>query len=138
MVLVTSSFDYYLIGYELKYIRGDIYVNSMISSLSECLAYIFAGVLYMKIGMKNTLCLSFIIAFCGMISLILTTTMNEYWLSLFILGGKFGVSSTFNVAFLGSYYLFPPTILATAVGIENIIARVFTIFASFIAELKPR
>jgi nitrate/nitrite transporter NarK len=138
IVLVACSFDYYLIGYELKYIRGDIYINGIVSSTAEIFAYIFSGALYMKIGMKNTLCLSFIIAVAGMMALLLTTTDDEYWLSLFILCGKFGISSSFNIAFIGTYYLFPPNIVATALGIENISSRVATIFAPYVAELTPR
>ncbi len=43
---VASSFDYYLINFQLKYIDGDIYVNTIVSSVSEVTAYMVSGALY--------------------------------------------------------------------------------------------
>ena len=137
LVLVSSSFGYYLIGYDLKYIRGNLYINGIVSSTSECFAYLFAGKVYERIGLKYTLIISYTIGIAGMLSLILTTTDNQYWLSLFVLGSKFGVSASFNIAFIGIYYLFPTDIVATAFGISNTVSRVATIFAPYAAELKP-
>ena len=76
IVLVGCSFDYYVLGYELKYIRGNIYINGIVSSVAEILGYVLSGALYMRLGIKNTLCVSFIIALVGMLSLILTTTTD--------------------------------------------------------------
>jgi len=50
---------------------------------------------------------------------------------------KFGISCAKSTAYLANYSIFPVTIVATAFGICNIVARVSTIFAPFVAELKP-
>ena len=74
LVWMSASFGYYLIGYDLKYIRGNKYINGIISSSSECVAFLLAGVLINKIGIKFTLIISYIFAIAGMLTLIVTTT----------------------------------------------------------------
>jgi len=56
---------------------------------------------------------------------------------LFILGAKFGVSSSFNIVYIGTYDLFPISIVGTCYGICNIFARIACIVAPLFAELKP-
>ncbi len=53
-----------------------------------------------------------------------------------VLGAKFGVSATFNLAYVASAYLFPSIYSATAFGICNIFARITTILAPEVAEVK--
>ena len=64
---VASAFDYYLINFQLKYIEGDIYTNTIVSSVSEVTAYLVSGALYEKIGTKVSFVGSFIIAAIGSI-----------------------------------------------------------------------
>ena len=48
-----------------------------------------------------------------------------------------GVSGSFAMAFVGTYLVFPANIVATALGMCNIVARIATIFSPYIAEVKP-
>ena len=89
---ISASFCYYLIAYQLKYIKGDTFTNGLVSSGSECLAYVVSGLIFKIIGLKATLGLSYTISLIGMLSLILVKTENKALLSLFVLGSKFGVS----------------------------------------------
>ena len=136
-VWASASFGYYLIGYDLKYIRGNKYVNGIISSCSECVAFLVAGVMLKLVGVKKTLIVSYLIGLIGMFTLLLTTTENQVALSFMILGAKFGVSVVFVVAYVGNYSLFPTSIVGTTMGICNIFSRVSTIFAPYVAEVKP-
>ena len=136
-VWITASFGHYLISYQLKYIRGNIFINGIVSSVSECAGYLLAGILFKKVGLKATLTLSYSITLTGILCLLLTSTTNQFWLSIFILGAKFGISISFNIAFIGTYHLFPPSIIGTAFGICGVFGRVSTIFAPYVAELKP-
>jgi hypothetical protein len=92
MVWISASFGYYLIAYQLKYIRGDLYINYIISSISEIFAYLTSGIFIKFFGIKNTLLVSYIISLLGMLSIILIKTENKILISIFVLGGKFGVS----------------------------------------------
>lgn len=62
---LTSSFNYYMVGFLLKYFPGSIYVNGSISSLSECVACCMGGYIYSKLGVKKAFILSFGIAAVG-------------------------------------------------------------------------
>ena len=95
-IWVSSSFCYYLISYQLKYIKGNIYINGIISSLSEIAAYLASGILTDKFGMKNTLIGAYLIGIVGMVSLIMYDPtgddVNQLLVSIMVLGSKFGVS----------------------------------------------
>lgn len=69
-VWLAASFCYYLISYQLKYIKGDIFVNGIVSSLSECCAYALSGVFMKAVGIKNQLLVSYALAILGMVCLI--------------------------------------------------------------------
>jgi MFS family permease len=76
LVWVSASFCYYLISYQLKYIKGDIYVNGIVSSSSEIVAYGVSGVLMKLLGMKNNLVISYVLAILGMVCLITIPTQD--------------------------------------------------------------
>jgi hypothetical protein len=139
VVWLSASFGYYLIGYQLKYIKGDLYVNAVITSSSEIAAYLVSGFLFEKFGIKIVLSASFLISMMGMGALIAYQPHgdSQVLLSLFILGSIGGVSCAFNICYLGTHTLFPVSIVATAFGVCNCAARVFTIAAPYVAELPP-
>mmetsp|Transcript_24147 Transcript_24147/g.18397 ORF Transcript_24147/g.18397 Transcript_24147/m.18397 type:complete len:137 (-) Transcript_24147:64-474(-) len=45
IVWSVVSFAYYMINFQVKYIEGSIFTNTIFSSLSEFIAYILAGLL---------------------------------------------------------------------------------------------
>jgi hypothetical protein len=125
----------------LKYIDGNLFVNGFISSLSEIAAFFTSGFLLANIGLKQTLLLSFGCAMTGMVALIIYSPedhlVNQFLISLFVLGSKFGISQAMNLAYQGNVLLFPVSIVGSVFGVCNIFARSFTIFAPFVAELQP-
>ena len=72
-----------------------------------------------------------------MLSLVIFTDASQLFLALFILGSKYGVAQVFNLAYVGNQYLFDISLVSTTFAIGNFFARFTTIFAPFIAELKP-
>lgn len=137
MIWTSGSFNYYLIAYQLKYIQGNLFINTIVSSTSEVCAFIFSGVLINKYGIKKTLVGSNILAIAGMSALTLDLQGHQILLPLCILGSKFGVACGFNVAFVSNVQLFPVSFVATSMGYCNIFSNVGTIFAPYVAELKP-
>mmetsp|Transcript_16487 Transcript_16487/g.27996 ORF Transcript_16487/g.27996 Transcript_16487/m.27996 type:complete len:168 (+) Transcript_16487:1162-1665(+) len=137
VVWVSASFGYYLISYQLKYIKGDIFINGIISSSSEILAYLVSGYLASILGVKRVLLFSYLLAFAGMFCILVTQTDDQLLLALFILGSKYGISQVFNIAYVGNVLVFPTNIVGTTFGICNIFARFSTILSPFVAELKP-
>lgn len=101
-------------------------------------AFVTAGILLDKIGIKATLVVSYVVGLIGMFALIVTPKdVSQVAISFMVLGAKFGVSQAFVVSYVGNYALFPSSIVGTTMGICNIFSRVSTIFAPYVAELKP-
>lgn len=137
VVWVSSSFGYYLISYQVKYLKGNLYLNGVILTLSEVAAYALSVLIFKKLGLKLTFVLSYALAALGMLCLIFLKTENKYIIGMFIIGCRFGVSQTFNLAFIGNQMLFSISIVATSFGFCNAFARFATIFAPYVAELHP-
>ena len=70
IVWLSCSFGYYMINYQLKYLKGDIYINAFVTSGSEITAYLISGYLFEKFGLKMMLSISLMISIIGMGSLI--------------------------------------------------------------------
>lgn len=121
----------------MKYIRGNFYINNHVGAISEIIAFMTSGILIKFFGLKTSLVASYMIACIGMLALLLTTTMNQLYLSIFIMMCKFGISCAKSTAHLANYQIFPVGIVATVFGICNIVSRVSTIFSSYVGELKP-
>jgi hypothetical protein len=59
------SFCYYMVGFQLKYLPGDIYNNGLASSLSELLAYATSGIVYKYLKTRISFALSFLVGLSG-------------------------------------------------------------------------
>lgn len=55
---------------------------------------------------------------------------------LFCMIARIGISSLFNLIYVSNVDLFPTLFAATAMGICNFLARIFTILSPQIAELE--
>ena len=130
---VASAFDYYLINFQLKYIEGDIYVNTVVSSVSEVTAYIVSGALYDKIGPKVSFVASFVIGIIGSLFYITLSTSYKSMVPIMVLGAKFGISGSFNVVYLANG-LFPAVYSSTTFGLCNFFARFASMLAPILAE----
>ena len=75
----------------MKYIKGDIFINNIISDFAEILAYLAAGVTYEYLGLKSTLIISYVIAISAILFLVSFNPNNQMMLGMCILGAKFGV-----------------------------------------------
>lgn len=137
MVWSSSAFGYYLISFQLKYVHGDFFTNNMTSAVSEAIAYITSGLIFKFMGLKATFISSYVIAIAGMLSLTITQPTNQILLCVFILGSKYGVCQIFNLAYVGTTYLFPVAYVATVFGICNFFARGCQTVSPYIAELQP-
>jgi len=65
-----------MISYQLKYIKGDIYLNVVVSTISELVAVLLSGILFELIGLKKTLVCSCLISALGMLCLLTVNTEN--------------------------------------------------------------
>jgi len=122
------SFSYYLINFQIKYIKGNVYTNIMTSSIADNIGTVGSAVLYTKVGVKSAFQISLALTLIGGAAILLLHSFT-FWMPLFILLSKTGTSSCFNLVFLANADLFPTLFSATAMGICNIFARLTTIAA---------
>ena len=130
----VSSFDYYLITFLLKYIPGNIYVNTTISCLSEVVADIVSGWLMAVLGIRLSFLIAFVVGTAGGVMMIFLYNYNSA-MAVFVLLSKFGIAFAFNTAYLATPMVFPVILTSTAFGLCNLIARFITIASPIIAEL---
>lgn len=114
-----------------------MYINTIVSCVSEVIAYIVSGALYNTIGTKISFIGSFSLAIVGSIFYIIFADSHKGLIPIMILASKFGISGAFNLVYLANS-LFPPIYAATTFGIFNIFARLASMMAPQFAEFhKP-
>eukprot|EP00347_Sterkiella_histriomuscorum_P000203 403376785 len=141
----STSFTYYLINFQLKYLSGDIFSNAIASALSEAPAYIAQGYTYSRLGIKKSFYLYLGIAMIGSIGIFTFSnkeemldqnSINQYVLPIMILLAKAGVSAAFNVCYFATSNIFPTIYSGTAMGICNFFAKSLTMMSPIIAEIN--
>mmetsp|Transcript_18873 Transcript_18873/g.22298 ORF Transcript_18873/g.22298 Transcript_18873/m.22298 type:complete len:165 (-) Transcript_18873:26-520(-) len=131
----TSSLNYYMILFFLKYVPGNIFVNTTLSCMADLLAYGGSGVVMNRFGVKLSFMISFLVAACGGLLLVIFFKADGALIAICVLFAKFGIAFAFNMSYLAMRGLFPPAIQATAFGVCNLFARFSTILSPLIAEL---
>ena len=106
----TSSLDYYLVLFFLKYVPGNIFVNTSLSCIADLLAYGISGVLMSKFGVKLSFIISFVLAAGGGFLLVCFFKADGALIAIFVLFAKFGIALAFNMCYLAMPGLFPPEI----------------------------
>ena len=131
----ASSFNYYIITFYLKYIPGNIFVNTSLSCIAEIISYLCSGVVMNIFGVKISFIISYILAAVGGILLVIFFNAEGILIAVFVLFAKFGISFAFNLTYLATPQMFPTALCTTAFGICNIFARFSTVLSPLIAEL---
>lgn len=86
-------------------------------------------------GIKKSLLLNFLISLVG-IALMIVFWNNIDFLVYFIFLAKFGVSASFNIIFVSYVQLLPSVYNTSAFSYSNMIARLFTVLAPVVANMK--
>lgn len=89
-----------------------------------------------RLGTKKSLLLSFFMGGLFGTLLIIDTKLNIIILLACVLLSKFGVSSAFNLCFLVTAEYFPVNYASSVFGACNIAARLTSIFAPMVSEIK--
>ena len=135
VVWASSTFTYYMVGFYIKYIPGDIYTMVIVSSTAELVACFLSGILSTLLGTKKCLFVSFLCGgVFGVALVFIPPSMNMVIISCLMLT-KLGVSSAFNLCFLVTAEYFPTMYSSSVFGACNVFARVMAIFAPLIAEV---
>jgi len=131
----SASFDFFLTTFMLKYLDGNVFSNVYAAITADVLGAVFCGLLMRSQGLKRSFAFSNAVATVGGL---LILTIGKRYVSLMpflIMTIRFGINTSFTLVFNANALLFPTLFSATSQGICNFFARIFTIFASQVAEL---
>ena len=134
---MASSFNSYLISFELKYLHGDIFHNSMVSFCSEVPFVLMGGYIYHKFGIRVVFTGAFLIALVGGLSLLFASEDYPDLATIMVTFARDGVKATFDICYLSNALIFPAIFAGTAYGVCNIGAKTVTILSPMLAELNP-
>ena len=132
----SSSFCFYILGFYIKYIPGDIFINIIITCVADAVSSIGAGVIAQTIGTQRTLFGSYALAAIGGVLLILFD-QNEVIIMILMMVTKFGINVCFTLCYIINAEYFPSIVCARVFGICNIFSRISTIMSPLIAEVTP-
>jgi len=105
-IWICVSTSYYITNFILKYLKGDIFLNSSVSALSEVVSICVAGYIYIKLGVKKALSTAFILGFIGAAIIGVFQSQVESYIWVFVLLTRFGIGSAFGMIYL-SNFIFP-------------------------------
>jgi len=137
-IWMSTSFNFYLINFQLKYFPGNIYVNSVVFSTCSIVAYVVSNPLYKFMGLKISFILSFLISSIGGFLIVLwgLNTDVAWVFPCLVLLASFGTANMFNLLYCTHSHIFPTAFAAGAMGICNFTARIMTIFSPMVAEIE--
>ena len=54
-IMSSINFNYYFIGFYMKYIEGNFYLNSVMAQLAEFIGFLSSGFLINSFGIRNSM-----------------------------------------------------------------------------------
>jgi len=102
----ASTVCFYIIGFYIKYIPGDVFINIIIVSIADALSSIGAGIVASSIGAKKTLFMSFSLATIAGMGLIFAGN-NTFLIMVFVLITRYGINSAFTLCYIITADYFP-------------------------------
>lgn len=137
-IWIAATFCFYLISFQMKYLPGNIFLSTIVSSVADVPMSVVGGLLYNRFGVNKTMPLFFSIALVGSLSLIFFGGLSNISDSLMIMLTKVGIATPLFLCYLTNSSLFPSIYAGTAFGVCNLGAKIVAIFAPMVAELdKP-
>ena len=136
---LACAFGYYLIGFEIKYLPGNLYMNVIMSTVAEVLAKITAYSNADRLGLRKSYYSGLSLALLGCVMILFSDGRfdSKLVLAMCLFVAKFGIAFTFMINYLSITQLFPTLFCGTAAGICNFAGRMATIFAPMVAEYEP-
>lgn len=84
-VWISVIFTYYLISYNVKYLPGNVFENSLAISISNVVASLATGTVYGPLKFKKTFLLSFTVSTVGGLLILFLGDKESDWMPLFVL-----------------------------------------------------
>lgn len=131
-IWVATSVSYYITNFNVKYMKGDMFLNSIAMAVSECMSLFLAGYIFLKFGLLKAILSALA---CGTFGALLILFFEDHKdaMPIFVLITRFGIGSVFGLIYLGNL-IFPVKYASQTLGFCNTAARLFTVMSPVIAE----
>ena len=126
---IACAVSYYLVNFQLKYLPGSIYTNSLASASAEIVGSLSGCIIYAKKGIRTSFSILYVLCIVGGVLIILFGEKYSAWLPLFLVLIRMGCAGAFNLAYIAPIDVFPTLFKSTATGICNFFARIFCVLA---------
>jgi Na+/melibiose symporter-like transporter len=130
------SFNYYMISFYMKYVGGNIFINTILSTISESISNFAINPVQKYMGTKISFIICFALAFALAIPLLFVS--NSALIACWVFSAKFFVEAAFMLAYYVNSEVFPPLFVPFSFSVWGLVSRIVTIAAPQIAEVKPR
>ena len=97
----SGSLNYYMILIYLKYLPGNIFVNSTLSSVADIIGYMSASFIMNKFGVRLSFMLSYSMAAVFGFLMVIFFKSDGLIIAILVLFTKTGISFAFNLSYLG-------------------------------------
>lgn len=131
-----GSFAFFFIPFYLDSLGGNTYLFAIFSGAAELLASLACILVTRFLTLKQALTGFCIISIVSSFVIIFVYGGNDIYVAILILFANFGITSTFDVAYLINAELFPTIFLATAYGCCDIFGRFITITSPIVVKLE--
>ena len=131
------SFGYFMIPVNLKYLGGNIFLNSYVNGVSEILAKLSTVSVLSCLGLKRLFFWTFALSTVSALLLAFYAQNDKkFAIAVMLMGTKAGISMAGCGIYLSIILLYPTTCVATVFGICNILSRLASIASPIVAELE--
>jgi hypothetical protein len=114
--------------------KGDFFINNMVSACSDIVAYIVSGIFIERLGLRPSYLSSFTVCFIGAGLYLAFRNGHPSLVPLFLLVSNFGTSWCVNIDWNANAMLFPVIYSSSTNGFCNLFARLSNILAPQFAE----
>lgn len=97
-----AAFNFYLIVFYLKYLNGNIFLNTSMSSIADQIGHLIAGLVMNKFGVKLAFTSFFLVSAAGGILLLSFFNTSDILISIFVLFSKMGISGVFGLVYVAT------------------------------------
>ncbi len=124
----SSLCAYFTVYFHIRYLPGDLFVNTLVFSCCEVTAYAIGSYLTLKFGMKTSLVSSYMMAVLSTIVYIFIRGDPELknYTAVALAAAGFGIVWACNINWNGNAALFPVIYSSSTNGICNFFGRLMS------------
>eukprot|EP00347_Sterkiella_histriomuscorum_P012127 403369790 len=135
IMAIVTGFTFFLINFQMKYIEGDIFINTIVSTCSEMAGYLVSGLIYGKLGPRLSFIAAYAFSVAGALIYIFLGEIYTTYIPIMILMTKLGVAASVNMLYLVNN-VFPSQHKSSLLGNISCLCTFSSAIASQVAELK--